>query len=105
MGKKVEGGEVLPYGVEDVWGALAHNIGGTKFKLVSQDDAAHVMEVKTGISLRSWGEKLRIELAPEGSGTRVSVSSASRLKTTLIDYGKNNENVNAILGLVRRALA
>ena len=105
MGKKAESFEVLPYSVDAVWDALVRALDGSKFKVVSSDAAARTVELKTGVSLRSWGEKLRVELAPEGEGTKLSVRSAAKLGTTLFDYGKNAENVRSIVELVRGRLS
>lgn len=100
MGKKAEDSQVVPYGIDAVWGALLNGLADLKFKIVSTDEAAHAMEIKTGVSLRSWGEKLHVELVSETEGTRVSVRSAAKLGTTLFDYGKNAENVRKIIEII-----
>ena len=104
MGKKAGDSQVVPYGIDAVWGALLSGLANSKFKIVSTDEAAHTMEIKTGISLRSWGEKLHVELASEAEGTRVSIRSAAKLGTTLFDYGKNAENVRKIVEIIQTQL-
>lgn len=104
MGKKAEDSQFVPYGIDAVWGALLSGLANSKFKIVSTDEAAHTMEIKTGISLRSWGEKLHVELASEAEGTRVSIRSAAKLGTTLFDYGKNAENVRKIVEIIQTQL-
>lgn len=104
MGKKAEDSQVVPYGIDAVWGALLSGLANSKFKIVSTDEAAHTMEIKTGISLRSWGEKLHVELASEAEGTRVSIRSSAKLGTTLFDYGKNAENVRKIVEIIQTQL-
>ena len=104
MGKKAEDSQVVPSGIDAVWGALLSGLANSKFKIVSTDEAAHTMEIKTGISLRSWGEKLHVELASEAEGTRVSIRSAAKLGTTLFDYGKNAENVRKIVEIIQTQL-
>jgi hypothetical protein len=48
-------------------------------------------------SWASWGERvtIRLEGLPEG-GTLVDIHSRPRLSTTLIDYGKNQRNVDRL---------
>jgi hypothetical protein len=46
---------------------------------------------------------VRIDLTPEGDGaTRVKVSSKPSLGTTMVDYGKNQDNVNRVVSWVQR---
>lgn len=104
MGKKAEKAEIIPAGIDNVWNALEKGVAESTFKLVSSDPATHTMAIKTGISLRSWGEKLEVALAADPAGTRVEVRSAAKLGTTLFDYGKNAENVEKVVALIRQNL-
>jgi hypothetical protein len=48
-------------------------------------------------SLSSWGESITISFFdPMDGGTRIIVNSKPKLVTTLVDYGKNKKNVDAI---------
>ena len=66
-------------------------------KVDQSDEQAGVVELKVGVSFKSWGERVRIELSPEGEGsTRAQVTSRASLKTTMADYGKNRDNVQRV---------
>lgn len=55
------------------------------------------IEVRTGTSRKSRGEKLTLELSPDGDATTtVSIRSHSAASTTLSDYGKNSANVDQV---------
>ncbi|MDC7709540.1 hypothetical protein [Vogesella indigofera] len=59
-------------------------------------------EVRTACSFKSWGECLSVDLAEAGvAATRVHLCCQPRLRLTLIDWGKNRDNVDNLL----RALA
>ncbi len=61
--------------------------------------------VSTGFSLRSWGERITIQVSIVGSQTSVLVTSAP--KAQLIDWGKGRENerlfVRELNELIRRS--
>lgn len=45
------------------------------------------------MSLRSWGEKLTVQVIGQDGAVVVAVNSRSSLPTTLFDFGKNAENL------------
>jgi hypothetical protein len=56
-----------------------------------------VLEGRTPMSWRSWGEIVRVELGPTTSGSvPVHVASRPAWRTTLVDYGKNLANIDAL---------
>lgn len=58
--------------------------------------------LKTGMTWKSWGEEIRIILQTKvGSDFDYQISSRPKLTTTLIDYGKNLENVNRIENIIK----
>ena len=58
--------------------------------------------LKTGMTWKSWGEKIKIILqTKQGSNFDYQISSSPKLKTTLVDYGKNLENVNRIKNVIK----
>jgi hypothetical protein len=68
-------------------------------KVKSADEAANRVELKTKMSMKSWGEKVALELSPEGEGvTKVQVTSKPSVPVTMADYGKNQSNVNDVVG-------
>lgn len=58
------------------------------------EEGAGVIEARLATSWRSWGERIALEISHLGpQRARVKVSSWSALPTTLVDYGKNAENL------------
>jgi hypothetical protein len=64
------------------------------------------LEASVGASRASWGEVIEAEVrppAPPSDGvTAVVVESRSKLGSTLLDWGKNQRNVDALLEAVDR---
>ncbi len=59
------------------------------------------IQLSSGMSLYSWGEKITLLLKSEGFGAyEYEVTSSPKLKVTLLDYGKNLENVKRIENLI-----
>ena len=50
--------------------------------------------LKSGMTWKSWGEEIKIILKSENeTDFEYQISSRPKLKTTLVDYGKNLENL------------
>ena len=74
-----------------------------KGKLLKQDKANGIIEAKAGITWKTFGDEIKFKLKKEGEqSTLVEVSSRPWVKTTLVDYGKNLENVNIIEGYLTK---
>lgn len=57
--------------------------------------------LKSGISWKSWGEEIKITLtSTHDTEFEYQVSSRPKMKATLLDYGKNLENVNRIESII-----
>jgi hypothetical protein len=63
------------------------------FHVAESDQESGRIKATTGMSLRSWGEKITISVGADGTA---SIKSSCR-GIQLIDYGKNKANVNAFL--------
>ena len=71
-----------------------------KLEIKNQDPEQGIIEAETGQTWKSWGEQVRIRFeAVSPDQTRVEAASRSAVKTTLIDFGKNRENVQRILAI------
>ncbi|MEP2057943.1 MAG: hypothetical protein ABJJ05_09065 [Maribacter litoralis] len=58
--------------------------------------------LKTGMTLQSWGEEIKIILkSNQENNFEYLISSRPKLKTTLVDYGKNLENINRIENVIK----
>ena len=80
-----------------------------KLKLDPTIGKMNIMEIengflfKTGMSMKSYGEEIKIILiSNKDSNFEYQVSSSPKLKTTIIDYGKNLENINKIQSVIKR---
>lgn len=55
------------------------------------------LDIQMGMSFRSWGERVQVEVTPQEVGTSVTVTSRPALRMTLFDYGKGQENVRRLM--------
>ena len=64
------------------------------------DDKADLIELygeRREFTLRSWGEKVKIEIVGDGIvGSVVRAESEAWLPTTIFDYGQNKDNLKKI---------
>lgn len=58
--------------------------------------AAATVEARVGMTLMSQGQRIECRVAPAGGTAEVSIRSRPSLRTAIIDYGKNHENVHRI---------
>jgi len=65
-----------------------------------RDQAAGRLQAVFPISWRSWGEKVAVDVLGVDGDVLVQIKSRSSLPTTLIDWGKNADNVRRFLGAV-----
>lgn len=80
-------------------GQALNALGAT---VTAEDEVGGRIEARLSVSWRSWGEKLSVEVSGVDNETLVRVTSASRLPTTLFDYGKNAGNVKRFLEALGR---
>ena len=58
--------------------------------------------LKTGITWMSWGEEIKIiQQSDQENDFEYQISSRPKMKTTLVDYGKNLENVTLIENTIK----
>ena len=74
-------------------------IGG---EVKSEDPVTGKIEGIVSTSFVSWGENILIEVIAVGNGALVRITSSSRWRTTLFDYGKNARNVRRFLDWLGR---
>ncbi len=56
----------------------------------------------SGMSWKSWGEEIKIQLtANNANNFDYLISSSPKLKTTLVDFGRNYEHVNRIKSVIK----
>jgi hypothetical protein len=98
MGKDHAEEITVPRPIDDAYAqAVSAPEAFPRAKLKEADEQARRVELKVGMSFKSWGERVTIELAPEGDGaTRAEIGSRASLGTTMVDYGKNYDNVQRV---------
>ena len=74
-----------------------------KIQLKRKDIKLGIIEIETGRSWRSFGEKIGIALHKSQDGKLcVTVSSRPKVFTTVIDFSKNFENVQRIILVMKK---
>jgi hypothetical protein len=57
------------------------------------------IDARIGTTWKSFGERVSVEVLPTGATTsRVLIRSKPRLSITIVDYGKNDQNVGVVAG-------
>ncbi len=72
--------------------------------LAQADPATGVITGKSSVSLSTWGENLTINVWQETPGT-IQVRARSGLKFGLVDWGKNQKNLNQLFLKIDQALS
>ncbi len=71
---------------------------GRKFSLMLSDRDSGALKVRLGTTWKSWGDIVEFKINGTGAETVHSVQFSSRpqVKTTLVDYGSNQRNIELI---------
>lgn len=70
----------------------------SKMKMI---DTENGINLKTGMTWESWGEEIKIILKSENnSDFEYQISSSPKLKMTIVDYGKNLQNLTRIENVI-----
>jgi hypothetical protein len=79
---------------EEISAGIDRALGDLKASILPSEPGNEKILARVPWSWKSFGEVLSIEIKPgESAKHQVRVSSRPRLKTTIVDYGKNAENV------------
>lgn len=93
---------VIPLPIEQAFELClqsALSINGTVIK--EQDSKHRTIQAKTRKSWKSYGEKISFSLESiNDHSTKATIQSKPSVSTTLIDYGKNYENVKKIINFI-----
>jgi hypothetical protein len=72
-----------------------------KCEVTHADRETGIIEAESGQTWKSWGERIAAQIVALESGkTRLTLTSRSAVKTTLVDFGKNQENILAVLSVL-----
>lgn len=73
-----------------------------KCKIQKEDRSQGKIVAKTGMTWKTWGDVISFEVRKiDNDRTQVLVSSRPAVRTTLVDYGKNLENVERISSFLK----
>lgn len=73
--------------------------------LKKEDTETGTLIAKMGMSWNSFGETLEISLKPLADGrTLIRIASSPSLPTTIVDFGKNLENVETVVSYIKQEL-
>ena len=99
------GSQIIEYTPDDTYSALINALNKSEHYTIKEaNKLSRTAVVRTGVSWKSWGENLIISISPASDGfSSLSISSSS--KYGLIDWGKNQENLSSILGLLSSELS
>lgn len=92
--------QIIEYKANDTYNALIRALEkGSPFFIKALDPTSRTIALETGISWRSWGENLLITVRPIADNkSELFISSTSKLG--LIDWGKNQDNLNNVLKIL-----
>ncbi|HEY7874640.1 MAG TPA: hypothetical protein VIG64_05915 [Actinomycetota bacterium] len=80
----------------EVFDAILRALPECNMKLKASDAATGHIEAVTSMSMASWGEKIKIDLADAGEGaTEARITSGNRAQ--LITWGRNKKNLEKIV--------
>ena len=72
-----------------------------KCKIRKEERSEGNIEVKTGITWKSFGERISFNICEiNDSKTQVKVSSRPAIRTAVVDFGRNLDNVEKIIGFL-----
>lgn len=102
--EKLTGAQIFEYTPDDTFSALLSSLAASeKYTVKDSNKSARTVFVSTGVSWKSWGENLTLTVSPTSNGfSEVAINSSS--KFGVVDWGKNQENFNIILGLLATEL-
>lgn len=63
---------------------------------VRADSASVTVRGRSRAGWASWGERIECRVQPADGGSRVEIRSRPWLRTTIVDYGQNRQNVERI---------
>jgi hypothetical protein len=88
-----------------VFDALRTLVQSKDLSVNFEDHELGIIEATTGVSFKSWGERLYITVSahPAAAGSVVEIDSRSRM--ALIDWGRNEDNVDSFLDELNRTVS
>jgi hypothetical protein len=100
------GAAEFPFPKEVVFLALMDAVKSLGMKINNVDKLSHRLDVSTGVSVNSWGEKISVSVhsAGQSASTIAVASGAKTIFGSATTHGKNKKNVREILASTSRVL-
>jgi hypothetical protein len=74
-----------------------------RVRTVRTDPASAMVRGRVPMTWATWGERIECRVHPAEQGSRVEIRSRPVLRTTLVDFGRNRENVERVSALLAQA--
>jgi Short C-terminal domain len=101
------GNAEFPFPKQVVFRAVCNSVDGiSSMTIENRDDLASRLDIKTGMSAFSWGEKVSISVTANGTNSAiVSIQSAAKtIFGSATTHGRNRQNVREIINETSRLL-
>jgi len=97
----------LPLPYERAFDLCIASLGSLgRCRVYEEDRIRGKILARTGINWKTWGDTVCFEINRiDGGSTRVKVSSRPAARMTLVDFGKNLDNVQRIISFLEKHLA
>ena len=87
----------IPLSYEDAYSLCLQSLKTiSRCSIQSQSPDEGTMKARAGINWKTWGDDVLIELVKGEMATIVEISSRPSARSTLVDFGKNLDNVERI---------
>ena len=75
----------------------------SRSRVKEKDRSGGRIIARAGLNWRTWGDTISFEISASGEGSsRIRVSSRPAARSTIVDFGKNLQNVNRIVSFLER---
>jgi hypothetical protein len=91
--------QAFPGDYDTVFDAVVTALQVEGMRIVAADKATGSIQVSSNMSLASWGENVGVQVGVDPAG-HVQVAVRSALKFGLVDWGKNQNNINRVFGRI-----
>jgi hypothetical protein len=99
---KTKAEQVYEISIDLMFDKIIEVIHDSKFKLARAEKSKYTVLATTGISWKSWGENIYIDLEESGEGTLMKFCSVTFFQ--LHSWGKNRKNCDDLLEAIDQSL-
>lgn len=88
--------------INEIFDSCLKAITSLNWEIAFSNQSNGTIKAETNLSLLSWGEDIEIEIQYVQGGIKVNINSESR--SQLIDWGKNDENIQKFFSLLENLI-